>query len=106
MQCEVVTNKAGYDQNMIGEEIAINSAQRKPFREAFDSASLSASSATSSAVNTPYIWRIGTTKCQDNECVHIPAPMCGEEGTRSSAMDIVAAGALSVVFIAAAALAL
>jgi len=48
LQCEVVTNKAGYDQNMIGEEIAINSAQRKAFREAVNSAT--SASSTSFAV--------------------------------------------------------
>mmetsp|Transcript_33912 Transcript_33912/g.57590 ORF Transcript_33912/g.57590 Transcript_33912/m.57590 type:complete len:80 (+) Transcript_33912:71-310(+) len=25
------------------------------------------------------MWRIGSTKCQDGECVHIPAPYCGDE---------------------------
>mmetsp|Transcript_15518 Transcript_15518/g.23546 ORF Transcript_15518/g.23546 Transcript_15518/m.23546 type:complete len:343 (+) Transcript_15518:129-1157(+) len=81
LQCVVVTNKFSRDQNMIGEEIAINSAKSESFRAAFNQTT------TNGAVfaeSTPYIWRIGTTKCDEGNCVHIPASLCDEINTSDS----------------------
>jgi len=101
LQCVVVTNKLSRDQNMIGEEIAINSAKSEAFRAAFNQTTSTSPYGVVSSVNTPYTWRVGTTKCEEGKCVHIPAPLCDEINTSDSDGTLASNGIKNEVFASA-----